>query len=138
MKITGAFALALLCAACAAPPAPTAGTAPTAPSDPLTALANFTLTDLQNASTDAKAHSDKLAAMCYDYLAAQLKAQAGTPGAPVSGAVSAFQRVRDLQSAINSGVSQDFQVNCAPLLSDVRLNLIRLGVIGAGTAMIVP
>jgi hypothetical protein len=127
----------LLCAACAATPAPTA-TAPAAPGDPLTALANFTITDLQNASADAKAHSDKLAAMCYDYLAAQLKAQAGAPGASVSGAVSAFQRVRDLQSAINSGVSQDFQVNCAPLLSDVRLNLIRLGVIGAGTAMVAP
>ena len=117
---------------------PTATSAP-APADPLSAISTFTLTDLQHASADAKAHGDKLAAMCYDYLAAQLQAQTGSnPNATVVGAISAFQRARDLQGAVSAGISVDFQVNCAPLLSDVRANLLRLGVIGVASAAIVP
>jgi hypothetical protein len=97
-----------------------------------TGLAQMTLADLQNASTDAKAHGDKLAAMCYDFLAAQLTAQTSSPGSTVTGAVSAFQRIRDLQSAIAGGISQDFQINCAPLLSDEQANLAKLGLWSAG------
>jgi hypothetical protein len=95
-------------------------------------LANMTLSDLQNASTDAKAHGDKLAATCYDFLATQITSEASTLGASVTGPVSAFQRARDLQNAITGGVSQDFQINCAPLLSDVQANLTKLGAVGAG------
>jgi len=36
---------------------------------------------------------------------------------------------------VSSGVSEDFQISCAPLLSDVRANLLRLGVLGAGAAV---
>jgi hypothetical protein len=97
-----------------------------------TSLTQFTLADLQSASTDAKAHGDKLAAMCYDFLAAQLTAQASTPGSTITGAVSAFQRLRDLQNAIDGGISQDFQISCAPLLSDEQANLTKLGVLGVG------
>jgi hypothetical protein len=96
-----------------------------------TSLAQFTLADLQNASTDANAHGDKLAAMCYDFLAAQITAQTSTPGSNITGAVSAFQRLRDLQVAIAGGISQDFQINCAPLLSDEQANLAKLGLVTA-------
>ena len=130
-KALPAMLLVVTLAACANQPAATG--APPTQADPLAALAKFTIADLQSASADAKAHNDKLASMCYDYLAAQLSAQG--PATPQSlGAVTVFQKARDLQSAVNSGISQDFQINCAPLLSDVRLNLIRLGAIGAGAA----
>ena len=121
------------CAAQVAPQAPGAANAP--PTDPLSMLAKLTLVDLQHADADAKAHADEVAAMCYEYLAAQLQARGGDdPSANVAGVVSAFQKARDLQSALQAGISQDFQINCAPLLSDVRLNLLKLGVVGAGAA----
>lgn len=129
-----ATAMISILAACAAPQ----GTGSNASTGASTSgglgagLTNMTLSDLQSASTDAKAHGDKIAAMCYDFLAMQIASQASATGARVTGAVSAFQRVRDLQSAIAGGVSQDFQINCAPLLSDVQANLVKLGVVSAG------
>jgi hypothetical protein len=110
----------------------TPGAAGTAP-DPLSTLGKLTLVDLQHADADAKAHADKVAAMCYEYLAAQLQAQSwDDPNATVAGVVSAFQKARDLQSVLRAGVSQDFQINCAPLLSDLQLNLLKLGGLGVG------
>jgi hypothetical protein len=53
---------------------------------------------------------------------------------PVSGPISAFQRLRDVQQAIGSGISQNFQLNCAPLLSDTQANLLKLGALGTGIA----
>ncbi|HUC64565.1 MAG TPA: hypothetical protein VMA53_03995 [Stellaceae bacterium] len=126
-----------LLAACAVPQGTSQSTGASAIGSPVaelrTSLAQFTLADLQNASTDAKAHGDKLAAMCYDFLAAQVAAQTSTPGSNITGAVSAFQRLRDFQSVLAGGISQDFQLNCAPLLSDEQANLAKLGFVTAGT-----
>ena len=136
-KVFFVTATVSLLAACAAPQGTNqstgASTNGSSVAELRTSLAQFTLADLQNASMDAKAHGDKLAAMCYDFLAAQLAAQTSTPGSTIRGAVSAFQRLRDLQSAIAGGISQDFQINCAPLLSDEQANLARLGAVTAGT-----
>jgi hypothetical protein len=135
-KVFFVTATVSLLAACAVPQGTSQSTSASADASPVaelrTGLAQITLADLQNASTDAKAHGDKLAAMCYDFLAAQLAAQATPPGSNITGAVSAFQRVRDLQSAIAGGISQDFQINCAPLLSDEQANLAKLGIMSAG------
>lgn len=125
--------LASLVAACAAPPpaaAPASGAAPGLDAS----LANLTVRDLQSASADAKAHDDKLAALCYDFLAGQVLKNSGAPSNAVVGPISAFQRLRDLQSAVSAGLSQDFQLNCAPLLSDAQANLVKLGALGAGAA----
>jgi hypothetical protein len=126
-----------LLAACSVPQSTGQSTGASSNGSPVgelrTSLAQFTLADLQNASTDAKAHGDKLAAMCYEFLAAQLTAQTSLPGSNITGAASAFQRLRDFQSAIAGGISQDFQINCAPLLSDEQANLAKLGIMAAGT-----
>jgi len=127
--------LAATLSACAvAAPGGTGSVAPQA-ADPLDAIAKFTLTDLQHAEADAKAHADKVAEMCYAYLASQLEQKsAGAPNGTIAGAISAFQKGRDLLRTVSSGISDDFQVSCAPLLSDARLNLLRLGVLGGGAA----
>jgi hypothetical protein len=124
--------LALLAslAACAGQPAASTRSTPTA--DLGTTLAHFTLADLQNAATDAKAHGDTVAALCYTYLAGQLTSATTGENAPVSGPISAFQRLRDVQQAVGSGISQNFQLNCAPLLSDTQANVLKLGALGTG------
>jgi hypothetical protein len=131
-----ATATVSLLAACAVPQGTSQSSGAATNGSPVvelrTSLAQFTVADLQNASTDAKAHGDKLAAMCYDFLAAQITAQTSTPGSNITGAVSAFQRLRDRQSAIAGGISQDFQISCAPLLSDEQANLAKVGVLGVG------
>jgi hypothetical protein len=136
-KVFFVTATVSLLAACTVPQSTSQSTGALTSGSPVaelrSSLAQFTLADLQNASTDAKAHGDKLATMCYDFLAAQLAAQTSAPGSTVTGAVSAFQRLRDLQSAIAGGISQDFQINCAPLLSDEQANLAKLGAVTAGT-----
>ena len=70
--------------------------------------------------------------MCYQYLAAQLPSATAGEGAAISGPISAFQHLRDVGRTLDQGISQNFQVNCAPLLSDARANLLKLGVLGAG------
>lgn len=87
-----------------------------------------------NAEADAKAHGDTLALMCYQYLAGQLPSATTASGTAISGPISGFQHLRDLGRALDQGISQDFQLNCAPLLSDARANLLKLGVLGAGAA----
>lgn len=129
--------LMLLLAGCAAQGGatePSAAPPATSSTDLQSSLAKLALADLQSASSDAKAHGDKLAALCYDFLAGNIAPQNVPPAAAVAGPVSAFQRLRDFQRSVDSGLSQDFQLNCAPLLSDVRANLLKLGVVGAGAA----
>lgn len=106
----------------------------TPPTDLRTSLSRITLTDLQNAEADAKANGDRLALMCYQYLAEQLPSAAAAGSAAISGPISGFQRLRDFGRALDQGVSQEFQLNCAPLLSDARANLLKLGALGAGAA----
>jgi hypothetical protein len=130
--ITATVSLLAACAVSQGTSRSTSASATSPVAELRTGLAQITLADLQNASTDAKAHGDKLAAMCYDFLAAQLTAQTSPAGSDITGAVSAFQRVRDFQSTIAGGISQDFQINCAPLLSDEQANLAKLGVVTAG------
>jgi hypothetical protein len=124
--------LAISLAGCAANAGPSAPAQDEATNDPLSVIAKMTLGDLQNADADAKAHGDKIAAMCYEYLAAQLPVPSSDPNAHITGVVSAFQKGRDLSRLASAGISEEFQINCAPLLSDVRANLLRLGVLGAG------
>jgi len=132
--VAAALSLLAACATSTTPPAaatPAPASAP--PADPLAALSKFTLNDLQHASAIGKAGGDKLGPLCYDWLAAQLQAQSSSdPNATVAGLISAFEKARLLQQAVSNGISQDFQIHCAPLLSDAQSNLLRLGALGAG------
>ncbi len=114
-----------------------AATGPAASPDPLAVLAKFTLTDLQHAKAMADAGNDKLASLCYGYLATQIAAQSGgDPNASVAGLVSGFEKQRLLLRNLNAGLADDFQINCAPFLSDVRLNIARLAALAGGAAVL--
>jgi hypothetical protein len=130
-RLFAAMLLAPL-AACAAASGTSTGS--TTPTDLRTSLARITLMDLQTAEADAKAHDDTLALMCYQYLAGELPSATAANSAAISGPISGFQHLRDLARVLDQGLSQDFQLNCAPLLSDARANLLKLGALGAGAA----
>lgn len=104
------------------------------PTDPLADLKAFTLADLQAASADAHANNDATAYQCYDFLAKVLPTlPTFQPGSTV-GAVLAFQKLRDLQSGLQSqqGALKSLDVACAPLVIDTQTTINRLALIGAG------
>ena len=102
--------------------------------NPAAALQQFTLTDVQNALTDATANHDVVAANCYTALEAAIKAQAPATAVPVSGVLSAFQKLRDLQQGVQVGLPA-LNIPCAPLVLSTQQTLLRLG-LGAGTVAI--
>ncbi len=111
---------------------PTTNTTPAV--NPAAALQQFTLTDVQNALADATANHDVVAANCYTALEAAIKAQAPATAVPVSGVLSAFQKLRDLQQGVQVGLPA-LNIPCAPLVLSTQQTLVRLGV-GAGTVAI--
>ena len=151
MRIAILFSACLIAAACtSAPPITSATTAPpltgvTAPAStpavvasPLQTLADFTITDLQAASADAKAQTppDVTASQCYDFLIAvipslQPSAQSFTPGA-----VFAFQKARDLANGASgaNGRLKNLNLACAPLVIDTQTVINKLLLLGAGIA----
>ena len=102
--------------------------------NPAAALQQFTLTDVQNALADATANHDVVAANCYTALEAAIKAQAPAMAVPVSGVLSAFQKLRDLQQGVQVGLPA-LNIPCAPLVLSTQQTLLRLG-LGAGTVAI--
>lgn len=101
---------------------------------PVAALQQFTLTDAQNALADAQANHDTVAANCYVALAAAIKAQAPATAVPVSGVLSAFQKLRDLQQGVQVGLPA-LNIPCAPLVLDTQQTLLKLG-LGVGAAAV--
>jgi hypothetical protein len=90
------------------------------------AIERLTLADLEAADTDAVAHGDTVAAMCYAALI-PLVSTARAPAAPV-GLVSAFQDLRDGvgSTVAATGLLKQLEVPCGPLAADVNLTLIQL------------
>ena len=130
--------LALVAAALLAPLSGCAGTGSTpakgASVNPATALQQFTLTDVQNALADAQANHDTVAANCYTALEAAIKAQAPATAVPVTGVLSAFQKMRDLQQGVSVGLPA-LNIPCAPLVLSTQQTLVKLG-LGAGAAAV--
>ena len=56
----------------------------------------FALADVQAADLDAIANKDTVAATCWSALAATIQAQAPVLTGPVPGAITAFQKARDV------------------------------------------
>jgi hypothetical protein len=118
----------------------TGGTA-TAPADetPLMQLASFTAADLKQASDNAKASGDLTGQMCWDTLAKYVGTGTLANVPQIKGGASAFQAVRDVRRGIDSArtnpVLEDINRGCAPLITEARITLIKLGLLaGAGVA----
>lgn len=105
-------------------------------SSPQQTLAQFTVTDLQAADADAKAHKDTVASTCYEALIPVVQGLgSGTETAPV-GAVSAFQAARDLSNTAHSipATIEGLNVPCAPLVLSTQQTVLGLGALVGGTA----
>lgn len=134
VKPAASAVLALFLASCAG----TSMAPSTSSANSLSDIAKFTISDLEAADADAKANGDNLSAACYEALIPFVKSLQGATPITVSGAFSVFQKARDLRLKAQSGVPVDLKLGCAPLVMDEQLLLIKLGAIGAGSAVIGP
>jgi len=113
------------------------GTTPTAAVNPAAALQQFTLTDVQNALADATANHDTVAANCYTALEAAIQAQGAATTVPVTGVLSAFQKLRDLQQGVQVGLPA-LNIPCAPLVLSTQQVLVKLGLLAGGAVVAAP
>jgi hypothetical protein len=121
-----AFVAMLTLSGCA-----TAPFTPTPGATPLQAIGQFTVADLQAADADAVANGDTIAHMCYPVMETFIMSITGSTGSTtVSGAVSAFQKARDLANKVASGVPQALKIACAPLLVDDTTLLAKIAALG--------
>ncbi len=143
MKLPIALAAAALLAGCAGQPigAPVpltltpAPTATPAQQDPLAQLATFTTTDLANADTIAVANGDDIAHACYPALAKFVASFQGTGTAQtVSGAFSAFERVRAARLNTQTAIPTYLKLGCAALVQDETVFIAKLVAIGTAGA----
>ena len=102
---------------------------------PIQAIQAFTVSDLQNALADAQANSDVIAAACYTALIPVVQQQANVT-APTGkiGAISVFQKSRDLARLAQRGVPDSINMACSPLVLDAQTTVLRLGAL-AGLAV---
>lgn len=99
--------------------------------------------DLLAATARATAAGDKIGALCYSTLAKYVDSTDATLGTALqfAGVWDAFEAARIGVKAGTSGsladnpVLQDLQIGCAPLIGDIRLTLIRLGIMGGAVIM---
>ena len=96
----------------------------------------FALADVQAADLDAIANKDTVAATCWSALAATIQAQAPVLTGPVPGAITAFQKARDVVNGSNA-VLPALNVPCAPLLLDTQATLAGLAAkVGLGAVAV--
>lgn len=90
------------------------------------AIGKFTAADIQTALADAQANTDTPAVSCYQAILPVVEAQAAAAGnAAVVGAVSTFQRARDITKLVK-GQGAIAQA-CAALKQDVTGDVLDLG-----------
>ena len=90
------------------------------------------LEDVQQAKLLAKAANDPLAVKCWSYLeefAVANAPEAETPAGKVTGVLSLYQRGRNLRrQVIEFKISDQFRLECGPMLTDTMGALGRLGI----------
>jgi hypothetical protein len=124
------IALALIFSICvlpavAQPRKPSA--TPPAPVDVITRIRTIALADLEQATAEAKAMNDTIAAQCYDAWIAFVQARQGAaPASDTPGVVTAFQRARDFVNALRPG--SGIKTACAPLAEEMKQDV--LGLLG--------
>lgn len=96
---------------------------------PRAELGAFVVEDLRNARSMAERTGDLLALQCYDYLIPKLEARLDIPAEEeISGAISAYQKARNVRRLIEARDSVPFRLACGPLLADSEAVLRRWGV----------
>jgi hypothetical protein len=123
--------IALLFSICALPAAAQSrkpSATPPAPVDIVARIRTVALADLEQATAEAKAMNDTIAAQCYDARIAFAHARQGaTPGSgDAPGVVTSFQRARDFVNALRPG--SGIKTACAPLAEEMKQDV--LGLLG--------
>ena len=113
------------------------------PQQQLAIIKDWKAADLAAAEARAIAGNDKIAAICFHTLQRYVASPDATIGQSLkfAGAWDAFEAARlGIKGATSGSLSdnpvlQDLQIGCAPLVGDIRLTLIRLGIMGGAAMM---
>lgn len=89
-------------------------------------LETFTVRDIQAADDDAVKNKDSVAHACYPVLADFVAALPKPGESPDVGAFTTFQKARDIRNVIAAGIPKDLLMACAPLVSEVRGDVLNL------------
>lgn len=96
-------------------------------------LQKFTLADLRAASALADRTNDVLAKQCYEGLIPIVESfgpKEGEDAGRVIGAISAYQKVRNVRRTLEDGLSSELRdqllLACGPMLTDSRFAIARL------------
>lgn len=128
-----AIALALLLTACTADDGEPGQGLAAAPAieEAADELKGFVQADLEAALADAEAHQDQVAAQCYTAILGRLQELQERQRVKPVGAISGFQKARNLKRRLDAGISDEFDIACGPLIAQVRRDtlsiLTRLG-----------
>lgn len=87
----------------------------------------FARADVEAALADATSHNDILASTCYQGILTHIDAlNTGDSNAGVKGAVSAFQKARNVRRGLGGGLTDEMKLACGPLFIDVQGNIAKL------------
>ncbi len=86
---------------------------------------NILQEDVRQAKLMAEQSDDQLALKCWSYLEGATATRVPSEG-ELAGVLSAYQKARDVRRAIDAGVSDQFKLECGPMLLDSRGALRRL------------
>lgn len=123
MKTIATIAVALALGACSSLPDTVQNGDPR---DEIAALTELAKTDIESALSDARAHKDKAAVLCYSELLDKIEDLPKLTASRVVGPVSAFQKARNIRKRIDEGVSEDVEIACAALANETRGTLRRI------------
>lgn len=112
------------------------------PAQQIQVLKEWKKADLAAASSRATLANDRIGALCYNTLLKYV-GLGETVGASLqfAGAWDAFEAARlGIQAGTSGGLQSnpvfvDLQIGCGPLVGDIRLTLIKLGIMGGSTIM---
>ena len=86
-------------------------------------LVAISTADLKAAEEDAVANDDQRAAQCYPALSKFILGLQTWQARPMPGAVSAFQRQRDIDKFVLNGPPAYLDLACEPLVADVKRDI---------------
>lgn len=106
-------------------------------------LREWKLADLSAAAARATAGGDRIGALCYTTLARYVASDQTLGQAPAfAGVWDAFEAARlglragaGVTNLAGNPVLEDLQLGCGPLVGDIRLTLIKLGIMGGGAVL---
>ena len=81
--------------------------------------------DANAAKADADQNKDVIASTCYTAIATVASAKLNAAQVQGGGALTAFQKVRDVTRLNASPVGTELIVGCAPLAQDAKVNLVQ-------------